>query len=138
MKYEILKMYFEEKMKQIDIANKLGISKYKVSRILNKDIRYLREKENRKQINKRKNKEYTKKYITSKRKKKSSDDYIILKQAHEQASKELSGGRKPISNRAFRDWNPSIYDYNSKSQSYILKRGLVVGNDVPHKIKWNL
>ena len=63
-------------------------------------------------------------------------DYAILKQAHEQASRELSGGKKPISNRAFRDWNPSIYKYNSKSQSYVLKKGIVVGSDVPKRINW--
>lgn len=49
-------------------------------------------------------------------------DNAILKQAHEQASRELSGGKNPISNRAFIDWNPSIYKYNSKSQSYVLKK----------------
>ena len=61
-------------------------------------------------------------------------DYAILKQAHEQASRELSGGRKPISNRAFRDWNPS--KYNEKSKSYVLRKGINVGADVPKRINW--
>lgn len=48
----ILKMYFEDKLKQIEIANKLNISKYKVSRIVTKDSRYKKEKEERKEKNK--------------------------------------------------------------------------------------
>ena len=40
MNEEILKMYFEDKLKQIEIAEKLKISKYKVSRVVTKDSRY--------------------------------------------------------------------------------------------------
>ena len=46
-------MYFKEKMKQIDIANKLGVSKYKVSRVIANDPRSKEEKENRKIANKK-------------------------------------------------------------------------------------
>ena len=31
-----------------------------------------------------------------------------------ETSMELSNSRKQISNRAYRDWNPSIYRYNEK------------------------
>ena len=54
---------------------------------------------------------------------------------HIQASRELSGG-KNISNRAFRNWNSSIYKYNDKTKSYYLKKGIVTGFDVPKKINW--
>ena len=40
-------MYFNERMKQKDIALKLQISKYKVCRIVTKDTRYFNEKERR-------------------------------------------------------------------------------------------
>lgn len=59
-------MYFKEKMKQIDIATKLGVSKYKVSRVISKDPRSKDEKENRKIENKKKNIEYTKSYMKQK------------------------------------------------------------------------
>ena len=48
MESKILDMYFKEKMKQIDIATELGVSKYKVSRVIAKDPRSIEEKENRK------------------------------------------------------------------------------------------
>lgn len=137
MEEEILKKYFEDKMKQVDIATELNVSKYKVSRVVTKDLRYKTEKERRKQSNRKKNREETKKYIKGERKKKKDDNtYEQLQQAHIQATMELSGGRKNISNRAFRNWNSSIYKYNEKNQSYQLKSGINVGADVPKTIKW--
>lgn len=133
----ILEKYFNEKKTQIEIVKELNVSKYKVSRVVSKDVRYLMEKENRKIQNKKKNIEFTKNYMTLKRKQKRIDiEYALLRQAHEQASRELSGGSRPISNRAFRDWNTSIYRYNEKNKSYVLKKGINVGADVPKRINW--
>lgn len=109
-----------------------------LSKISKKEFKKaMKDLEIRKQQNRKKNIEYTKKYIASARKQKSRDlDYAILRQAHEQASRELSGGRKPINNRAFRDWNPSIYKYDKKTKSYILKKNIIAGADVPKRINW--
>lgn len=53
----IVELYFIHKMKQREIAEKLEISKYIVSRVVRKDARYETEKENRKEIsNQRHNK----------------------------------------------------------------------------------
>lgn len=130
----ILQKYFEEKMKQIDISKQLNISKYKVSRTVSKDSRYHEEKERRKKITKIQHTEKTKQYITNSRKSREIE-YACLKQAHLQASMELSKG-KSISNRSFRNWNTSAYRYNKRSKSYILKKEIVAGADVPRKIKW--
>lgn len=54
---------------------------------------------------------------------------------HIQASQELSSPRR-MNNRTFRNWNSSIYKYNTKTKSYYLKKGIVTGNDVPKKINW--
>ena len=64
-----------------------------------------------------------------------ADENYALKKMHDQASREMSTGRT-ISNRAFRNWNSSIYKYNKKKQSYQLKKGINVGIDVPKTIKW--
>ena len=101
------------------------------------DERYLNEKIRRQNANRAENKKKTINYITNKRKSRKVDDtYESLKKQHIEASRELSGGRKPISNRAYRDWNPSIYKYNEKCKCYMLKSGIKVGADVPKKIKW--
>ena len=131
----ILKKYFEDNMKQIEIVRELKIPKYKVSRILTKDARYQEEKEKRRKEAQKHHIEKTKLYIANSRKNKELE-YARLKQAHIQATMELSGGNKPINNRAFRNWNSSVYKYDEKRKSYILKRGIIVGADVPKQIKW--
>ena len=61
----------------------------------------------------------------------------ILKAQHYQASIELSG-RKTINNRAFRNWNSSIYIFHSKTSEYRIKKEMLdkVSYAVPKKIKW--
>ncbi len=139
MEKEILEKYFQDKMKQKDIANELNVSKYKVSRVVTKDERYIKEKERRKKENRRKNKKETKEYIKNERKRRNDNlSYEQLKQAHIQATMELSGGRKEINNINFRNWNTSAYRYDQKSQSYKLRKEINAGSDVPKKIKWKL
>ena len=136
MDEQILEMYFKKNMKQIEISKLLNISKGEVSKTLNKDSRFKLEKEERKKRNKIKHNREIQKRVENKRKEKNSSDFQILKIMHEQASMELSGGKRPMSNRAFRDWNSSIYKYNNKNRSYELKKGITAGADVPKRINW--
>lgn len=132
----ILKLYFTDKLRVVDISKQLEISKSAVTQVLQQDEKYIYEKEVRKKQNKIKHNREIQKRVENKRKEKSSSDFQILKIMHEQASLELSGGKKTMSNRAYRDWNPSIYKYNEKCKCYMLKSGIKVGADVPKKIKW--
>lgn len=131
----IKELYFDEKYKQKDIASLLNLSSQYVSKVLLQDSRYKKEKERRKKISKQKHKQKTVDYIKNKRKSDIDVGYEQLKQMHIQASQELSSPRR-MNNRAFRDWNSSIYKYNYKTKSYNLKKGIVTGNDVPKKINW--
>ncbi|MBR6504146.1 MAG: hypothetical protein IKT41_00195 [Clostridia bacterium] len=134
---KILNLYFIEQYKQIDISKLLNVSKSTVNRIIMADERYLTEKFRRQNANRTENKIKTVKYITNKRKSQKDDDtYQSMKKQHLEAARELSGGKKPISNRTYRDWNPSIYRYNEKTKCYVLKSGIKVGADVPKKISW--
>ena len=104
------------------------------------DNRFEGEKNNRKELNKKKHNKKIQNIVENKRrreKEKNDLDYLILKSLHQQASLELSAGKKVISNRAFRDWNTSIYKFNKNSKSYVLKNGINVGYGVPKKIYWN-
>ena len=132
----ILKLYFMDKLRAVDISNRLGISKSAVTQVLQQDKRYLEEKNNRKQLNKIKHNKDIQRRVEFKRRQRSNIDIQILNKMHEQASIELSGGRKPINNRAYIDWNPSIYKYNEKRKCYMLKNGITVGADVPKRIDW--
>ena len=133
---KILQLYFEEKLNQTEIAKILNISNNAVSKVLKADPKYQEEKNNRKQLNKVKRNKDIQRRVEKKRKQTNSSDIQIIKKMHEQASLELSGGTKPISNRAFRNWNSSVYKYNSRNQSYELKKGINAGADVPKRINW--
>ena len=137
MEQEILNLYFEEKLKQKDIADKLQISKYKVSRTVTKDSRYTLEKKNRKRKTKLRHNENKIRQIKEKRAKNINED-LILKKMHNQASAELSSHRK-ISNRSFRDCNSSIYEFYDKTKEYRVKESFKpkLSYAVPKKIKWN-
>lgn len=138
IKEQVLNLYFIDHKKQKEIAEQLNISKYTVSRIVTKDIRYTKEKEERKKQSKEENKRKTIKYIYSIRNQKQVDEYENVRKMHIQASMELSERNKPMNNKAYRDWNSSIYDYNEKNKSYVLKKGINVGADVPKRINWKV
>ncbi|MDO5556160.1 MAG: hypothetical protein Q4G09_05990 [Clostridia bacterium] len=133
----IKNLYFDEKMKQKDIANKLNISKAKVTRTIKMDSRYIEEKNSRKEITKIKHNKDIQKRVETKRKisqfNKNSDD-LILKQMHNQASSELSG-RKTLSNESYRKWNYSAYNYNPSKERFEFKENLGRSYDVPKYIK---
>ena len=135
---DISKMYFDEKMRPVDIAKKMNMTKSAITQVLKKDNRYLRIKEERKNINQRKHRERTKDYIRAKRKmaqfEKSADD-LILRNMHDQASRELSKPKR-LSNMAYRNWNKSAYSYNVKKRRFEFKENeLGRSFDVPKYIK---
>ena len=130
-------MYFIENLRPVDIAKKLDISKSAVTQVLNKDIRYVQSKQDRKNKNKIKHIEATKRHIKEKRKiaqfKNNADD-LILKNMHNQASVELSQPKK-MTNMAFRNWNKSAYFYNEKKRRFEFREELGRAADVPKYIK---
>lgn len=134
---KIKKLYFEKNYTQTQIAKELDISNQYISKILKSDPKYLKVKEQRKQMNHQKNVNKTKEYIKSERKikqfKDNADD-LILKNMHNQASAELSQSKR-ISNMAFRNWNKSAYTYNEKKKRFEFREELGRSADVPKYIK---
>ena len=133
----ILNMYFIKEIRPVDIAKELEISKSAVTQVLKKDDRYIQTKEDRKIKNQEKHQKETIKIINKKRKDESLND-LIMKRIHDQASIELSG-RRTINNRAFRNWNKSIYEFHIETKEYRLKEDMKdkVSYAVPKEIKWN-
>lgn len=64
----IIDMYFVEKLKPVEIAEQLGVSKSAITQVLKKDERYIEEKQQRKEENRKRNDEKTKEYTKNKRK----------------------------------------------------------------------
>ena len=136
-KETIINKYFIEKLKPVEIAKELNISKSAVTQVLQKDKRYKKEKVNRKTKNKKNHNEKTKKYMKYKReviKRKKDKDNIDLRNMHNQATAELSK-KKRLSNMAYRNWNKSAFTYNEKRNGYEFKKELGRSYDVPKFIK---
>lgn len=133
----IIHKYFIEKLKPVEIAKELNISKSAVTQVLQKDKRYKKEKIKRISKNKKNHNEMTKKYMKHKReviKRKKDKDTIDLRNMHNQATAELSKKRR-ITNIAYRNWNKSAFIYNSKRKGYEFRKELGRSYDVPKFIK---
>lgn len=136
-KDKIISLYFEEKMSSIDISKKVNVVQSYITKVIKQDSRYDAEKQRRKNENKIKRKNFNKENMQKVRKRNSLANEI-LKVQHIQASCELSG-RKTINNRAFRNWNSSIYKFHDRSREYRIKEEMKdkVSYAVPKKIKWD-
>lgn len=138
-KERIIVFYYEEKLKTIEIANKLKVTKQYVSKVIKTDSRYINEKTTRKLEttirHRNQKKEFARKKRQSSKNERLDASMDIL---HRQASFELSKGRT-INNRAFRNWNSSIYDYHDRAKEYRVKKDFEnkVSYAVPKKIKWD-
>ncbi len=73
-KEKILDLFFNEHLKQIDIAKMLDISKQYVSKIVKADSRYAESKQNKLKENAIKRKEYLKDYYKTYKKPKQEDN----------------------------------------------------------------
>ena len=137
-KERILDLFFNEHLKQVEIAKIVGVKKQYVSKIVKADSRYAEAKQNKIEENAIKRKEYLKDYYkTYKRPKQEDNSYEQLKAQQLQDSLELSYSSGNINDYAFAKWNISAYHRNSKG-NLVLNRGLNVGFDVPKTINMNI
>ena len=137
MKDEILNLFFNEHLSQIEIAKQLKITKGYVSRIVTKDDRYTEFKKKKLEENhKRHNKQIQEKVKQTREKQKFNNavDDLTLKAIHNQSVLELS--EKPrLSDEAFRKWNISAYRYNPSKKRFEFDETLGRAADVPQYIK---
>ena len=137
-KEQILDLYYNEHLKQNEIAEIVGTSTQYVSKVVRADSRINQEKESRKQTNSEQRKIYMQNYFkTYNRPKKEDLAYQQMIAQLEQDILELSFKNNIISDYAFAKWNSSAYHTNSKG-NLVLNRNLKVGFDVPKSINMNI
>lgn len=133
-KEEILKLYFEDKLKQCEIAKLLKVSKQYVSKVILNDSRFSNEKKERKRKSMLYRKEYQQNYQKNyKRKIIKDDSKEILKVIHENASRELSGSYHYISNDTLVYSNISAYHINKKG-NLVLNKNINATYDIPRML----
>lgn len=133
-KDKILKLYYDENLKMVEIANRIGVSKQYVSKIIKKDDRYQYKKEKLKQESKIRKNQYTNRKVKELREEKNRIEAEV-KQKHLQATRELSSGYPIINNRAFRKWNASAYKYNKRKDCFEFDKKLIRSYAIPKYVK---
>ena len=134
----ILDLYFNKHLKQIEIATIVGVSKQYISKVIKADSRYAEEKQTRKGENAIKRKDYLKEYYKNYDRPKIEDNsYEQLQALLYQDSLELSYSSSNINDYAFAKYNSSIY-HRDKNGNLKLNKGIKVGNDVPKTINMNI
>lgn len=137
-KEQILDLYYNEHLKQAEIAEIANASQQYISKIIKKDKRYEDERSSRKSKNAEKRKiaqaEYQKNYV---RKKENDTAHAYLLEQQRQDSLELSYNPHPLSDYAFKKANSSIYTYDSIKNQFVMIKGIKAGFNAPKRISMN-
>ena len=129
---EILKMYFEEHMKQKDIADYFKVSAEYISKVVRNDVRYQEEKQRRHQEAELRKAKYNKKYLETYERNK--EDYDKLQALLDSDSRQMSRHSFGISTDAFVRSNISAYKQD-KDGNLILDDKIKTSYALPKKYK---
>lgn len=125
LKENIINLFYIKHLQVKEIAKQVNTSSAYITKVIKQDSRYLKEKEFRKNISKKRRKIAQNKFIKTKRERqKLEDNYTIVKEQHKQASKELSKSSY-LTNENYRKWNSSAYQYNPSKKGTNLMKNLV-------------
>lgn len=137
-KEKILDLYYNQNLKQNEIAKIVDTTTQYVSKVVRTDKRNKEEKEKRKKENSENRKIYLQEYFkTYNRPKKDDNSYEQMIAQQIQDSIELSFSNNNISDYAFVKWNSSAYHTNNKG-NLVIDRKLKVGFDVPKSVNMNI
>lgn len=137
-KEKILDLYYNQHLKQNEIAKIVDTTTQYVSKVVRTDKRNIEEKEKRKKENSENRKIYLQEYFkTYNRPKKDDNSYEQMIAQQVQDSMELSFSNSNISDYAFVKWNSSAYHTNNKG-NLVIDRKLKVGFDVPKSVNMNI
>lgn len=137
-KVKILDLYYNQHLKQNEIAKIVNVTNQYVSKVVRADKRNQQERENRKTMNAKDRKVYLQKYFKNYVRPKNNDSsYERMLAQHEQDTIELSYQANNLSDYNFAKWNSNAYHRNCKGNLVIDKK-LNVGYDVPKLINKNI
>ena len=129
---EITRLFYEEHLRPTDIAKQIGVGKSYITKIIQKDERYIEEKEYRATQSKERHKVCKRNYINKKRQADKQDYQAMLIQINK--DNEYLSTKKKLSDEAFSNWNRGMFDYDKHSSDLVLKNGINVGFDAPERV----
>ena len=125
---EITRLFYEKHLRPTDIAKQIGVGKSYITKIIQKDKRYIEEKEYRATQSKERHKVCKRNYINRKRQADKQEYQAMLIQINK--DNEYLSTKKKLSDEAFSNWNRGMFDYDKHSSDLVLKNGINVGFDV--------
>lgn len=129
---EIIMKFYDLHEKPSSIAKELNVNPSYVTKVIQKDARYIPEKEYRAKLSKENRKKSKCEWIRKKRQNnKQLNEYI--KMQHNQASKELSYSSE-MSDLVFAKWNRQMFRYDKHSSDLVLRKGFKYACDVPKRV----
>lgn len=129
---EITRLFYDEHLKPTDIAKQIGVCKSYITKIIQKDERYIEEKEYRATQSKERHKVCKRNYINKKRQADKQEYQAMIIQINK--DNEYLSTKKKLSDEAFSNWNRGMFDYDKHSSDLVLKSGINVGFDVPKRV----
>lgn len=131
---DILYKYFELHEKPSTIAKELNVVPSYVTKVVQKDDRYISEKEYRVGVSKENRKEAKREWIRNKRQNDYNKQlYEYVKLQHNQAGRELSYSNE-MSDLSFVKWNRGMFRYDKNSSDLVLNKGFKYAFDVPKRV----
>ena len=131
-KDKIIELFFTEHLRPVDISKKLKVGMPYITKIIQKDSRYIEEKEARKLESKEKNKIQKRMYAQNKRQKEKQEYQKLLVQINR--DNEYLSTKKKENDLQFANWNRSAYEYDKDSSDLVLKNDINTGINVAKRV----
>ena len=129
---KIIILFYEEHKRPTDIAKELNVSKPYITKVIQKDERYIKEKEYRSNLSKENHKVCKRNYINKRRQTEKLEYQAMIIQINK--DNEYLSTKKEISDLAFVKWNRDIFRYDKNSSNLILRKGFKFAFDVPKRV----
>ncbi len=130
---KIIMLFYEEHKRPTDIAKELKVSKPYITKVIQKDERYIKEKEYRRDISKENHKVCKRNYINKRRQTEKQEYQAMIIQINK--DNEYLSTKIEMSDLDFAKWNRQMFRYDKNSSDLVLRRGFTFACDVPKRIR---
>ena len=130
---KIIMLFYEEHKRPTDIAKELKVSKPYITKVIQKDERYIKEKEYRRDISKENHKVCKRNYINKRRQTEKQEYQAMIIQINK--DNEYLSTKTEMSDLDFAKWNRQMFRYDKNSSNLVLRKGFTFACDVPKQIR---
>ena len=135
-KDKIIDLFYEKHLRPSDVAEQLKVAKSYITKVIQKDSRYIEEKESRKAKNKEKNKIQKRVCAKNRREKEKQErqEYEKLMLLINNDNVILSTKKKE-SDLQDAKWNRSVYEYDENSSDLVLNPNVNAGYNLAKRVR---